>query len=83
MQAYDFEWIDPNGKNGPVTFEQDGRLGTVFGQGTWKVVDTKTLTVNFGKQGEMTLEMHPAHQGQEWNVVRPKKAAQARLSIQN
>jgi len=45
--------------------------------------DKNTLTIQFGKEGETTLNMHPAHHGQEWNAIRPKKSNGAKLTIQN
>jgi len=51
----DFEWINPSDKNGSVSFLKNGVLKTPFGEGTWSVVDINTITIKFGRFGEMTL----------------------------
>lgn len=71
----DFEWINPADKNGPISFLKNGSLQTPFGEGSWTVVDTETITLKFGRLGEMTLHMNADSKGQEWNVIRPKKSA--------
>lgn len=86
VNAGNFEWADPNGKNGTISFGQQGQLSTNFNgnldNGSWEVDDSKTITIKFAKQGDKTLQMsNVGEKGQQWNVIRPKKSTDARLLI--
>lgn len=61
INAGNFEWIDPNAKNGTISFSESGRCSihyqhnNSFEDGSWVVDDVKTITIRFARQGDRTL----------------------------